>query len=390
MSFKQKVSDFVVLFKTEKKYKVFAGCAILAILFLAFSGPGPNKKKKKVKKPKKSQSGAFGSKEAYEDLLTAFRQDLERLESNQDVTSKQVQGLEKNIENYHLRTAEIFKKILERIAETEARNEYSTEHVSGTGDAGPTSFSDGEIVTEGAGFESFGDFAVPEVAPPPPPPPGKVAFVGAGDSVRVKLLAGVKAPTDGTPYPVVFKLVGDVVGPDGSTLPLGEARVIAAAQGSISDQRALFRLTTLSLRHPNGRRKVIDVDGWIVGEDGMRGMDGILEDPIGKWMLGAGMVEGVRAAGEGIASSQTRTRENATGGIDTMITGDTTEFAIGKGVSGMGKAYGDVLKDRLNKIVPYVIVYSGREATAVFAKSFAIRELFDELESEDLQFVSLD
>ena len=391
MSMKQKVSDFILLIKSEKKYKFFAGLAVLAILFLAFSGPGTKKKRaKKKKRPPATKTGSFGSKEAYEDLLTAFRTDLERQEANAELMSKRVEGLEKNIENYHERTAEIFKKILERIAESEARGEYGVETASSYGDADPTAFGADGGMAPSEELEAFGDFAVPEVAPPPPPPPGRVAFVGAGDSVRVKLLAGVRAPTDGTPYPVVLKLIGDVQGPDGSTLPLGEARLIAAAQGSLSDQRALFRLTSLSIRHPNGRRKVIDVDGWIVGEDGMRGMQGILLDPVGKLILGAGVVAGINAAGEGIAASQTRTRENATGGIDTIITGDVSEYAMGKSIGGIGKEYGNIIRDRVKKLVPHVEIYSGRVATAVFAKSFAIRELFDELEAEDLHYASLD
>ena len=113
--------------------------------------------------------------------------------------------------------------------------------------------------------------------------------------MRVKLLAGVNAPTDGTPYPVVLKLLGNVMGPDGNTIPLGEARLIAAAQGSLTDSRVLFRLTRLSIRLPNGRRKEFAIDGWVVGEDGIRGMSGVLIDPIGKAIGGAAMA-GVRAA----------------------------------------------------------------------------------------------
>jgi hypothetical protein len=78
------------------------------------------------------------------------------------------------------------------------------------------------VPQQGDQLTGFGDIDNQDmVAPPAQPERQKQAFIGAGDSVRIKLLAGVNAPTDGTPYPVVFSLADDVVGPDGSTLPPG-------------------------------------------------------------------------------------------------------------------------------------------------------------------------
>jgi hypothetical protein len=208
--------------------------------------------------------------------------------------------------------------------------------------------------------------------------------------VRIKLLAGVNAPTDGTPYPVVFKLISDVYGPDGSALPLGEARLIAAAQGSLTDSRALFRITTLNIRLPDGRRKVYQVDGWVVGEDGLRGMQGILLDPIGKAIAGAGMAGGLAALGEGFSQGETETNSGVFGDQSTIINGDPLKFAAGKTLSGFAKEWGQVVKDRVNQLVPHVQVLSGREATAVFAKSLPITDLFDALEDDDASMSSLD
>jgi conjugal transfer pilus assembly protein TraB len=238
-------------------------------------------------------------------------------------------------------------------------------------------------------LQSFG-MEQPELAPPPAPPPGKIAIIGAGDSVRVKLLAGVNAPTDGSPYPVVFKLIGDVFGPDGSALPLGEARLVAAAQGSLADQRALFRATTLNIRFPDGRRKVIDVDGWIVGEDGIRGMQGLLIDPIGKGIAAAGAAGFLSGVGQGFSAAQLDSTQNDSGNWSQTVSGNTTAFALGRGVSGMANEWSSVIRDRVDQLVPHVQVLSGREATAVFARSVTIPGLFDALEGEDNPYSSLD
>jgi hypothetical protein len=223
---------------------------------------------------------------------------------------------------------------------------------------------------------------VPEVEVPPPPPVQKTALIGAGDSVRVKLLAGVNAPIDGSPYPVLMKLVSDVYGPDGSALPLGEARLIAAAQGSLTDSRALFRLTSMNIRLPNGQRKIIDVDGWVVGEDGIRGMQGVLLDPMGKTIAAAAFAGGLAGLGEGISGSQLETTRNGDSTTQ-FIAGNTAEYSAGKMFSSAAGEYRDIIRNRVDQLVPQVQVMSGREATVVFAKSVRIPGLFEALTEQD-------
>jgi hypothetical protein len=189
---------------------------------------------------------------------------------------------------------------------------------------------------------------------------------------------------------VVFKLVGDITGPDGSSLPLGEARIIAAAQGSLTDSRALFRLTTLSLRLPDGRRKVLDIDGWVVGEDGLRGMEGILVDPIGKAIGAAGFIGAVGGLGQATARAQTTNFIDRNGNAVSELDGDVAAFVAGEGVERASREWERILRERLRKLVPHVQVFSGREATAVFSKSVAIKGLFEQLEDENDIFSSLD
>jgi hypothetical protein len=215
-----------------------------------------------------------------------------------------------------------------------------------------------------------------------------------GDSVRVKLLAGVNAPTDGTPYPVVLKLIGDVIGPDGNSVPLGEARVIAAAQGSLTDSRVLFRLTRLSIRLPNGRRKEFGIDGWVVGEDGIRGMEGVLIDPIGKAIAGAGMAGGLAGLGQGLAAANTVNRFGVGNTPDTSFVqdGKMGEYAAGMALSSAAKEWNSIIRERLAQLVPVVQVLSNREATAVFSQSLTVPDLLEQLDEEDpsVVYTSLD
>jgi conjugal transfer pilus assembly protein TraB len=250
---------------------------------------------------------------------------------------------------------------------------------------------DGEPQMDGGMMASFGDTSNTEVAPPPPPPDRKKVVIMPGDTLRVRLLSGVHAPTDGTPYPVVVEAVGDVQGPDGSSLPIGKARFVVAAQGSLSDSRALFRMTTMNIRLPNGEKQEVPVDGWLVGEDGIRGLQGVLLDPIGK-AIGAAMEAGVlQGIGEGFAATQTSRRNGFYGDSTTDITGDPLIFAGGKGLSEGANEFKQMIKERAALLVPHVEVYSGRTATAVFSKTVTIDGLFEALEDDGVGFpTSLD
>jgi len=119
-------------------------------------------------------------------------------------------------------------------------------------------------------------------------------------------------------------------------------------------------------------------------------MQGILLDPIGKAIAGAGMAGGLAALGEGFAQSETSTSEGFFGDQNTVINGDPLKYAGGKTLSGFAKEWGQVVKDRVNQLVPHVQVLSGREATAVFAKSLAINDLMDALDEGDPTTSALD
>jgi Bacterial conjugation TrbI-like protein len=382
---KEKFRDLKVYVEGSRKAKFFLIIGILAILFLVFS-PQPGRQTKMVKPQKKPDDNRLAQPEAADDVLIRFKGEVEELKKQTIEQRKELAEQRKLMYDYEQRTAEILKKMLERMADGEQQT------ANAAANAPATMNEDGyvsEISQQDEKLEAFG-LEEPEVGPPPPPPVQKMAFIGAGDSVRLKLLAGVNAPTDGTPYPVVFQLISDVYGPDGSTLPLGEARLIAAAQGSLTDSRALFRLTSLNLALPSGERKVYDVDGWVVGEDGIRGMPGVLIDPIGKALGGAAIAGGVQGLGMGLQQGNSRVIGNNQGGFASVVDGNLGEFAAGRAAQGAAREWTGIIRERLSNLVPVVQVLSGREATAVFAKSLSIEGLFEALEEEEYQYTGLD
>lgn len=387
---KQKLEDLRLLVQGSRKAKFAVFVGVIAIVFLLFGPKGAPPRTPRVKPtdPAENPTTLSASREQSGDLISRFQGDVAAIQKSVEQNQRETIQVKEDLKQNEERTTQILKKLIDQMSAQEQQSPTGA-GVQGAAVAVDDPYAATGDDNEGDELESFAN-EEPEVGPPPPPPVKKVAFVGTGDSVRVKLLAGVNAPTDGTPYPVVFELAGEIAGPDGSTLPVGAARLVAAAQGSLTDQRALFRLTSLNLSLPSGERKVYEVDGWIVGEDGIRGMQGILIDPIGKAIAGAAMAGAINGVGQGLARSNQVVTQNAQGGFSVVTDGSLAEFAAGQAASGASREWSGIIKQRLNSMVPVVQVLSGREATAIFSKNLAIEGLIESLDDEDSQYASVD
>jgi hypothetical protein len=385
----QFLKDFALRLRSDRKTQILSFLALGAAAYLMIADGSPARR---APKPKPQVSvGANDPNERWKDLVERFNGQLTTLTTTTNALQEEVSNQKKAMQEYEATTAEIFKKILQRLSELQSNTTSPQAAQTGPQDLGDIATTD-VAVPAAAALESFSPTEAVSVQPPPQPAKPRLAAIMPGDSVRVKLLAGVNAPTDGTPYPVVLKLVGDVLGPDGNTIPLGEARLIAAAQGSLTDSRALLRLTRLSIRLPNGRRKEFPVDGWIVGEDGIRGMEGVLIDPIGKAIGGAGMAGGLAGLGQGIAAANTNTLTYSTGAQSRDIdSSKIPQFAGGVALSQAATEWQEIIRRRIDLLVPVVQVLSGREATAVFSQSLAIPDLLEQVDQDpSVVYASLD
>jgi hypothetical protein len=385
----QVVKDFALKLRSDRKTQVLSGLACLALMYL-FLGESKTRGPRKPP-PTPVQDVQNDPNERWTDLMERFGSEVRGLTQAANQNKQDILDLKKNMTEYEATTAEIFKKILERLQEVD------TARINESGRPGPTSLGgdDGTILAASAPSELV-PLGPPDAvgdAPPPRPKQVKLAAIMPGDSVRVKLLSGVNAPTDGSPYPVVLKVISDVQGPDGNSLPIGEARVIAASQGSLTDSRVLLRLTRLSMRLPNGRRKEFAVDGWVVGEDGIRGMEGVLIDPIGQVIGASAIAGGISGIGQGISQGNRVNNFGAAGNQTSFVqNGQIPEFAAGVAASSAAQEYVSIIRQRASQLVPVVQALSGREATAIFSQSLAIPDLLDQLDDEDpsVVYTSLD
>ena len=385
----QFLRDLGLRLRSDRKTQFISVIALVAVAYLFLAdNTGP---RRAAKAKPEVKVGANDPNERWTDLVQRFNGQLTQLQATTGQLQEDVANQKKAMQEYEATTAAIFKKILERLEQVQSTNAAQNVTNTGPGDLGSVTETD-ITSAQPDELERLDDEAPIAVQPPPQPSKPRLAAIMPGDSVRVKLLAGVNAPTDGTPYPVVLKLVGDVVGPDGNTIPLGEGRLIAAAQGSLTDARALLRITRLSIRLPNGRRKEFPVDGWIVGEDGIRGMEGVLIDPIGKAIVGAGIAGGLSGFGQAMRAANTQTQIFANGTTNQSVDpGAIPQYAAGVALSGAANEWQEIIRDRLRTLVPVVQVLSGREATAVFSQSLAIPDLLEQVDQDpSVVYASLD
>lgn len=325
--------------------------------------------RRRVLPPERASQQGMGANEQYGDLIQAFKNDIDSSKVKQAEMTAILTRTNTDLRDHKEKVSGIFETLVDKFEQLAREVDSLAAALKAQQDAVPVPDArqmDGPDTLEPFGLET------PTVARPPEPPrPTRVSVIAPGDSVEIQLLTGVMAPVDGTPYPVVFRLNGPITGPDGSSLDLGEARLVAAAQGSEVDSRALFRLSSMSIRHPSGRRSVVKVDGWVVGEDGIRGLQGRVIDKLGRLILATAGVSFVAALGERIDGSRIRVRGRNTGGL-TSIDPDDFDLAAASAVTDASNRLGKVLLDKYESFVPVVEILSNRDGVAIFSQSAEI------------------
>jgi Bacterial conjugation TrbI-like protein len=372
---KQNLEDIKTLLKSDKRVMALAGfVGAVLVIWLLTGSPSRGSQGARARLTPEVTPSKQGSEsqEQYGDLIIAFQNDIEQAKKDREETKSVLTRTQQELTEYKGRINGVFETLVDKFEQLarEVDNLASTVNKIQETPA-PLPISPTE---ESSGLDRFGEDQSTDIAPPPPELPPRVSVIAPGDSVSVRLLTGVNAPVDGTPYPVIFELAGAITGPDGAALDIGSARIVAAAQGSESDGRALFRMTQLAIKHPSGRRSVVEVDGWIVGEDGIRGMSGKLIDKLGRLILTTAWVSGLSALGESLDGRRVGIDRNSS-----PLSVDSRQFevATASALTDASNRLGQALLNRYESLVPVVEILPNREVVAIFSKPAEIELLND-------------
>lgn len=388
---KQVFHDFFLKLQSHRRTQASAALALTIVALFFVLDAKPNRSVganfRPNQQPQDFSDLRLKGDEALNDLAEYFGSGIDENRKLAEKNQTQIAELRADMNVFQQRMVDVIKKVLERDSALTNMRPPTDSYVA---PIEPQSESEmPAAIDTSAGMEEFGELQGEFAVPPHRPADDRVARVSAGDRVRVRLDTGINANADGTPYPVVFHFISDVYGPNGSVLPLGEAYLIAAAQASLSDSRVLFRLVSLSVQLPNGRRKEIDVDGWIAGEDSIRGMAGVSFDPLGQKLGAAVLAGGIQGISSGIEGAQYTTTSNING-IQKVFTGSLATAAGASGLNAGADMWTDFIKKRIELYPPHVQVLAGRDATAVFAESFSVKGLFEALNEDDQSFDEFD
>lgn len=388
MDTKQFIQDAKLRVKNDRRVWAVLAIGVVAVFATFFTQSGGRRSARPGYDMKEASAPVTGKNEGYNDLLAFVRQDLETLTSASRQQADQLKGLQDKLSTDAQKTAGILEMITERMDQTDRKvSEMATRQVEpvAVGDNSQAGMGGVGMTNDPDTLSTFG-YDVKNAPPPPiPPRQDKVLYISPGDSGRVRLLTGVAAPVDGTPYPVVFKLLGPISGPDGSALNVGEARIVAAAQGSETDARVIYRLTDLAYRNTDGRRTVVKVDGWIVGEDGIRGMRGKVIDKLGQLILATMAYSGAASLAESLDDSANDI--NVEEGANLTVTSDDLDQATASALTDGAQRLTQLMMDKYEKLVPVVEVNSGREVAAVFSKGAEVA-IYDEEEDGGMRLTS--
>lgn len=218
-------------------------------------------------------------------------------------------------------------------------------------------------------------FKIAEVQPPPAPPvaPVRSVHLPAGAFIGVTLLSGVYAPVKNSqPLPVLVHFNELAHAPNAARVPVDRCWAVAKAVGDITSARAIMQLDQISCTLPDGRAFSAPVSGWINGPDGVLGIPGEVIEHTGPFLAKAALAGFIQGGAAGLSQAEATVTTTPLGGSQTIVSGNTGQFAALQGLSSTAKRMADFYAAQLEALVPAVFVKAGGRGAAVIQNGVTI------------------
>lgn len=227
------------------------------------------------------------------------------------------------------------------------------------------------ILTIGAPTEPIASTAT-SIAVAEEPPADPSVFLPAGTMITTLLLNGMDAPTGRSaqqqPLPVLARVKTDANMPNRFMADIRECRLIGAAWGDLSSERAYIRAETLSCIRADGGVIEVKIKAFATGEDGKFGLRGPVVEKRGQ-MVGRAALAGFLGAAATALQPQRIATISTNGGSDAQYQQNTgagaAEAGAYGGISGAADRLADYYIKRADELVPVIEISAGREVTFV-------------------------
>jgi conjugal transfer pilus assembly protein TraB len=195
--------------------------------------------------------------------------------------------------------------------------------------------------------------------------------------MEATLLSGMYAPTAETgktsPMPALIRIKDLAILPNHVKGDVKGCFVMVEAHGSLADERAHVRLSTLSCL-TRGGQSVIDqkIKGYVVDEDGFVGLRGKVVSKMGS-AIARSLVAGFAVGfGDALNASAITTSVSGLGVTQTLDTDRAVKAGTGRGVAQAGRDLQKFLLDLGKQAVPVVEVGAMRPVTVVISEGVEI------------------
>lgn len=162
-----------------------------------------------------------------------------------------------------------------------------------------------------------------------------VPIVAPTGFIRATMINGVVAQPD-LPRTFLGRLEGDYIAANGFRISLDGCMVTIEGIADVSASRIDGKPAVLTCNFDSGYSKSWDVAGYIVDEDGIRGIRGVTVNNLENKLISGSLTGGLAGLGEAIRQKQTTQTASGTGGVATNITGSVGGVVAGAALARAG------------------------------------------------------
>jgi len=198
------------------------------------------------------------------------------------------------------------------------------------------------------------------------------------------MITGAYAPAfqegESEPLPVLFEAEGDIIMPNDHTATIEKCWLLGSAKGNMNSQTANIKLVSISCVLNGGTHRLEgSLSGWIVGENGIPGIQGELLHKNGAWLARtfvSGFLETFAGAIGSNAPSSVTFGSNGTTGSTSQAVTDSAVSAGATGASTVFNKLGEYYLKMAEQIFPVIEVRGGRtvDILLVGGESLSITE----------------
>lgn len=208
--------------------------------------------------------------------------------------------------------------------------------------------------------------------------------IPSGAHVKAVLLSAVDASVgvnvSGDPQPVLLRLLDDACLPNNAGTRMKRCHIMGAARGDLSSERVFIRLEKMSCVDADTNTIIeTDVSGYVTGEDGRNGLQGIVVDRSGR-MISSAVLVGMLSGATSFLQTWVATRGHEmmlgsagkSGVQNNVMSPDFMRSGSGgansQGISNAFDKLADYYIKRAEQLQPVVIIHAGRTVNIVFSK----------------------